>query len=82
MAEKVEGRGAADVVDVFLRMIPLLAAQGIQMPTLQLGLPDHFIDHGDQKKLLSLAGLDAPGIEASIRARFPAAVANRQEAAK
>lgn len=63
-------------------VLEVLAAQGTQIPTLQLGLPDHFIDHGDQKKLLSLAGLDAQGIEASIRARFPAAVANRQEVSK
>jgi len=39
-------------------------------PVLQLGLPDVFIEHGDPVKLMALHGLDAPGIEASIRARF------------
>jgi 1-deoxy-D-xylulose-5-phosphate synthase len=42
----------------------------VQRPVLQLGLPDVFIEHGDPAKLLALQGLDAAGIEASIRARF------------
>ena len=33
---------------------------------LLLGLPDEYIDHGDQMKLLSIHGLDAQGIEKSI----------------
>ncbi|WP_068634770.1 1-deoxy-D-xylulose-5-phosphate synthase [Thauera butanivorans] len=33
---------------------------------LRLGLPDRFIDHGDQAKLLASAGLDEAGILASI----------------
>ena len=48
-----------------------LAAQRIEAPVLQLGLPDHFIDHGDPAALLKECGLDAAGIAASIRARFP-----------
>ncbi len=47
-----------------------LAAAGIALPLLQLGLPDAFIEHGDPARLLALQGLDAAGIEASIRARF------------
>jgi len=35
---------------------------------LLLGLPDRFIDHGDPVRLLAALGLDAAGIEASIRA--------------
>ncbi|MBY0242245.1 MAG: 1-deoxy-D-xylulose-5-phosphate synthase [Burkholderiaceae bacterium] len=50
-----------------------LAAEGIVKPLMMLGLPDKFIDHGDPAKLLSLAGLDAAGIAASIKARFGAA---------
>jgi 1-deoxy-D-xylulose-5-phosphate synthase len=40
------------------------------LPVLQLGLSDRFIEHGDPAKLLALHGLDAAGIEASIRKRF------------
>ncbi|MEO8188588.1 MAG: 1-deoxy-D-xylulose-5-phosphate synthase, partial [Burkholderiaceae bacterium] len=48
-----------------------LAAQRIEVPVLQLGLPDRFIDHGDPAALLRECGLDAAGIVAAIRARFP-----------
>jgi len=47
-----------------------LNAMGIVRPVLQLGLPDVFIEHGDPARLLALQGLDAAGIERSIRARF------------
>jgi 1-deoxy-D-xylulose-5-phosphate synthase len=47
-----------------------LNAAGVTLPVLQLGLPDQFVDHGDQATLLAGLGLDAKGIEASIRARF------------
>ena len=43
---------------------------GLTCPVLQLGLPDRFIDHGEQGALLAGVGLDAAGIEQSIRARF------------
>jgi 1-deoxy-D-xylulose-5-phosphate synthase len=43
-----------------------MAARGVTARFLHLGLPDQFIDHGDPAKLLSLEGLDAAGIEASI----------------
>ena len=48
-----------------------LAAQRIEVPVLRLGLPDRFIDHGDPAALLKECGLDAAGIAAAIRARFP-----------
>jgi 1-deoxy-D-xylulose-5-phosphate synthase len=47
-----------------------LNAAGIVKPVLQLGLRDEYAPHGDPAKLLSLQGLDAAGIEASIQARF------------
>ena len=47
-----------------------LAAQGIAAPILHLGLPDEFIDHGDQQQLLAAAGLAKDGLLASIRARL------------
>ena len=35
-----------------------------------LGLPDRFIEHGDPVQLLALQGLDANGIESSVRSRL------------
>ena len=52
-----------------------LAAAGVVCPLLQLGLPDRFIDHGEQGALLASVGLDAAGIEHSVRARFAAELA-------
>jgi len=49
-----------------------LNAAGLSVPVLQLGLPDEFVEHGDVAKLMSLCGLDAAGIEASIVKRFGA----------
>jgi 1-deoxy-D-xylulose-5-phosphate synthase len=51
-----------------------LNAAGLARPLLQLGLRDDFTEHGDHAALLALQGLDAPGIEASVRGRFGALV--------
>jgi 1-deoxy-D-xylulose-5-phosphate synthase len=51
-------------------VLEALQAEGLSMPVLQLGLPDEFIEHGDPAKLLASVGLDAAGIESSIRQRF------------
>jgi 1-deoxy-D-xylulose-5-phosphate synthase len=48
-----------------------LQSLGLVRPVLQLGLPDVFIEHGDPAKLLTLQGLDAAGIESSVRQRWP-----------
>lgn len=48
----------------------LMHAHGLQCDVLQLGLPDVFIDHGDQAGLLASVGLDAAGIEQAITRRF------------
>lgn len=53
-------------------VLEALNAAGFALPVLQLGLPDEFIEHGDPAKLMSLAGLDAVGIEQSILKRFGA----------
>jgi len=49
-----------------------LNAQGLSVPVLQLGLPDAFIEHGDPALLMAQCGLDAAGIERSIRTRLGA----------
>jgi len=48
-----------------------LAAHGIEMPILHLGLPDAFLEHGSREEVLSMAGLDLPSMRHAIRARFP-----------
>ena len=40
----------------------VLEEEGILVRFVRLGLPDRFIDHGDQFKLLAEAGLDKAGI--------------------
>lgn len=50
--------------------LEVLAANGVEKPFLQLGLPDAFVDHGDPTLLLALCGLDQLGIEKAIRQRF------------
>jgi 1-deoxy-D-xylulose-5-phosphate synthase len=52
-----------------------LAAAGVVSALLQLGLPDRFIDHGEQGALLASVGLDAVGIEQAVRTRFGAELA-------
>ena len=49
----------------------LLAAEGIVMPVLHLGLPDAFQHHASREDLLSEAGLDAAGIRAAVLKRWP-----------
>jgi len=53
----------------------------ILKPVLQLGLPDRFIDHGEQTAILSELGLDAQGIQNSIQQRFGAILAEDGAAA-
>ncbi|PRD65550.1 1-deoxy-D-xylulose-5-phosphate synthase [Malikia granosa] len=49
-------------------VLEALQAARLPLPVLQLGLPDRFIEHGDHAGLLSQLGLDAAGIERSVRA--------------
>lgn len=44
-----------------------IAQQNLSIPVINLGLPDHFIDHGDTATLLSSCGLDKEGIITSIK---------------
>ena len=41
-------------------------------PVLRLGLPDRFIEHGDQARLLAELGLDGPGIVSAVRTHLTA----------
>jgi 1-deoxy-D-xylulose-5-phosphate synthase len=48
-----------------------LAGLGLTRPILHLGLPDRFVEHGDPTVLLARCGLDAAGIEGSLRTAWP-----------
>jgi 1-deoxy-D-xylulose-5-phosphate synthase len=47
-----------------------LQEAGVVRPVLVLGLNDTFTEHGDPAHLLALQGLDAAGIESSVRERL------------
>jgi 1-deoxy-D-xylulose-5-phosphate synthase len=53
-------------------VLEALQAAGLDVPVLQLGLPDEFIEHGDPAKLLAMVGLDAAGIEQAVLERYGA----------
>lgn len=55
--------GAGSAVNEFVH------TQELPVHVLNLGLPDQFVDHGKREALLQQLGLDAAGVEASIRAR-------------
>ena len=55
-------------------VLECIAAAGLALPVLQLGLPDLFVEHGEPAKLMALLGLDAAGIEAAVRKRFAPAL--------
>ena len=60
LEENVIAGGAGSAVNEFL------AAQGVQVAMLNLGIPDSFIEHGKPAELLAECGLDADGIERAI----------------
>jgi 1-deoxy-D-xylulose-5-phosphate synthase len=48
----------------------VLIAQHHAVPVLNLGLPDHFVEHGSREELLAQAGLDTSGILRAIQKRL------------
>jgi 1-deoxy-D-xylulose-5-phosphate synthase len=48
----------------------VLESVNVSIPLLRLGLPDHFIDHGDSPTLLAEIGLDSAGIIKSIQQKL------------
>ncbi|HEY4999235.1 MAG TPA: transketolase C-terminal domain-containing protein, partial [Usitatibacter sp.] len=51
-------------------VLEVLAADGLAVPVLTLGLPAEFVEHGDPHQLLADCGLDAEGIARSVRERL------------
>ncbi len=48
-------------------VLEVLAAADVHVPTRIMGLPDTFVEHGPQAKLLAGFGLDADGVAAAAR---------------
>ncbi len=48
----------------------VLAEAGLQVPVLNLGLPDAFIEHGKREVMLQQVGLDQDGISAAVVAKL------------
>ena len=48
----------------------VLNERGLNVAVLRLGLPDRFVDHGEQGQLLAELGLDKDGIVRSVRERL------------
>ena len=48
-------------------VVEYLTVTGIMRPTLQIGLPDSFVDHGEREEQLALVGLDAESVSRRIK---------------
>jgi 1-deoxy-D-xylulose-5-phosphate synthase len=44
----------------------VLATAGLQLPTLHIGIPDRFIEHGTRETCLARAGLDLAGLSTQV----------------
>ncbi|MCG7964337.1 MAG: 1-deoxy-D-xylulose-5-phosphate synthase, partial [Candidatus Thiodiazotropha taylori] len=60
LEENVVQGGAGSAVNEFL------AAEGIQVNLINLGLPDRYLDHASHQEQLAEAGLDYAGILSAI----------------
>ena len=47
-----------------------LAAHGLAVPLLQLGLPDYYVEHARPEEMLAECGRDAAGIQQAIERRL------------
>ena len=48
----------------------VMTERGLKVSLVRLGLPDRFIDHGEQGQLLADLGLDKAGIMRTVRERI------------
>src|SRR5258706_6547489 len=62
-------------------VLEALAAEGLAVRVLQLGLPEAFVEHGDPQQLLVDCGLDREGIVRAIRERLAATAPRSGKAA-
>ncbi|MEQ1438675.1 1-deoxy-D-xylulose-5-phosphate synthase [Fontimonas sp. SYSU GA230001] len=60
----------------------VLVAQHHTVPVLNLGLPDHFVEHGTREELMALCGLDTAGIQRAIGKRLRSRDLDRSSSAQ
>ncbi|MFA5940251.1 MAG: 1-deoxy-D-xylulose-5-phosphate synthase [Sinimarinibacterium sp.] len=60
----------------------VLVAQHHTVPVLNLGLPDHFVEHGTREELMALCGLDTAGIQRAIQKRLRSRDLDRSSSAQ
>ena len=60
LEENVTAGGAGSAVG------ELLAAEGVAMPLMHIGIPDRFIEHGSREECLAAAGLDFASVSGAV----------------
>ncbi len=60
LEENVTAGGAGSAVG------ELLAAEGVAMPLMHIGIPDRFIEHGSREECLAAAGLDFASVAGAV----------------
>ncbi|MEP7242395.1 MAG: 1-deoxy-D-xylulose-5-phosphate synthase [Gammaproteobacteria bacterium] len=76
LEENVTAGGAGSAIS------ELLAAEGVAMPTLHIGIPDRFIEHGSREECLTAAGLDFASVSGAVERWWALQVKDRSRAAR
>ena len=76
LEENVTAGGAGSAIS------ELLAAEGVAMPTMHIGIPDRFIEHGSREECLTAAGLDFASVSGAVERWWALQVKDRSRAAR
>jgi 1-deoxy-D-xylulose-5-phosphate synthase len=76
LEENVTAGGAGSAIG------ELLAAEGVAMPLMHIGIPDRFIEHGSREDCLTAAGLDYASVSGSVERWWGLQAKDRSRAAR
>jgi len=76
LEENVTAGGAGSAIG------ELLAAEGVAMPLMHIGIPDRFIEHGSREDCLAAAGLDFSSVSAAVERWWSLQTKDRSRAAR
>ncbi len=76
LEENVTAGGAGSAIG------ELLAAEGVAMPLMHIGIPDRFIEHGSRDECLAAAGLDFAGVSGAVERWWALQAKDRSRAAR